>query len=755
MPTASPDLLAGLNPEQVRAVTAPDGPTLVIAGPGSGKTRVLTHRIAWLIAERGVPASSILAVTFTNKAAREMRQRVEQLLPVELAAGLTMGTFHSFGVRVLRENPGLVADRLGILRNFTIYDDADQQAIVKQAISNIGQDPKQLAPRRVSSRVSAYKSSMIGPDEARDTAVNFGEEIMARAYGEYQRLLRKANAIDFDDLLVLPLKLFEAEPRVLERYQERFRHILVDEYQDTNRVQYVLVEALAQLHQNLFVVGDPDQSIYRWRQADIRNILDFQTAFHEAQRVDLEVNYRSTGRIVAVADNVIRLNRDRIDRRLRTHNDDGDQVSIRELADQQHEADFVVGEIRRVMQQRVLRGDDFAVMYRTTAQSRVLEEAFRVSEIPYQIVGGVRFYDRKEVKDVHAAFKLIINPSDSVSLERVLENMPIGRGLGPKALEAIDTWSIFSRRPMLEGFTALARNELDAPQLSGAARTAATKLGAVYEQLQELERTEPLTSLFDNLVKLTGYREHLAHSDDDDLDRWENVLEVRADMERYDVLEPGESLGAYLEQVALVADVDALDDDSKGRVTLITLHSAKGLEFPVVFITGLEEGLLPVSRAVEAEYSDPGAIEEERRLFYVGITRAEQLLYLTYVANRMTWGRYQPGVASRFLDSLPQEHIKDLGRRSSVSPRGGTSLSGRVQTLSGLPQSTLKPATIPAKATVRAWAAGERVFHPKFGEGTISEVVERRGDQELAIAFQRHGQKRLLASLAPLDLISD
>lgn len=296
MPTASPDLLAGLNPEQVRAVTAPDGPTLVIAGPGSGKTRVLTHRIAWLIAERGVPASSILAVTFTNKAAREMRQRVEQLLPIELAAGLTMGTFHSFGVRVLRENPGLVADRLGILRNFTIYDDADQQAIVKQAISNIGQDPKQLAPRRVSSRVSAYKSSMIGPDEARDTAVNFGEEIMARAYGEYQRLLRKANAIDFDDLLVLPLKLFEAEPRVLERYQERFRHILVDEYQDTNRVQYVLVEALAQLHQNLFVVGDPDQSIYRWRQADIRNILDFQTAFHEAQRVDLEVNYRSTDR---------------------------------------------------------------------------------------------------------------------------------------------------------------------------------------------------------------------------------------------------------------------------------------------------------------------------------------------------------------------------------------------------------------------------------------------------------------------------
>lgn len=755
MQTTSIDLLAGLNPEQVRAVTAPDGPTLVVAGPGSGKTRVLTHRIAWLIAERGVPATSVLAVTFTNKAAREMRQRVEQLVPAEAAAGLTMGTFHSFGVRVLRENPGLVADRLGITRNFTIYDDADQQAIVKQAITNIGQDPKQLAPRRVGARISAYKSSMVSPEEARETAANFGDEIMARAYAEYQRLLRKANAIDFDDLLILPLRLFDAEPRLLERYQERYRHILVDEYQDTNRVQYVLVEALAQRHQNLFVVGDPDQSIYRWRQADIRNILDFQKSFHEAQRVDLEVNYRSTARIVAVADNVIRENRDRIDRRLRTHNDDGDQVSIRELADQQHEADFVVGEIRRVMQERGIRGDDFAVMYRTTAQSRVLEEAFRVSEIPYQIVGGVRFYDRKEVKDVLAAFKLIVNPSDSVSLERVLENMPIGRGLGPKALEAIDNWSILARRPLLDGFIALARSEQEAPQLSGAARTAAEKLGSVYEQLQKLEQTEPLTSLFDSLVKLTGYRDHLAKIDDDDLDRWENVLEVRADMERFDVLEPGEALSAYLEQVALVADVDSLEDDSKGRVTLITLHSAKGLEFPVVFITGLEEGLLPVSRAVEAEYSDPGAIEEERRLFYVGITRAEQLLYITYVANRMTWGRYQPGVASRFLDSLPQEHVKDLGRRSSLSPRGGTSLSGRVQTLSGLPQSTLKPAPIPAKAAVRAWSAGERVFHAKFGEGTITEVVERRGDQELAIAFQRHGQKRLLASLAPLDLISD
>lgn len=755
MQIATSDLLAGLNPEQVRAVTAPNGPVLVIAGPGSGKTRVLTHRIAWLIAEKGVPASSILAVTFTNKAAREMRQRIEKLLTPDAAAGLTMGTFHSFGVRVLRENPGYVADKLGILRNFTIYDDSDQQSIVKQTIANIGQDPKQLAPRRVSSRISAFKSSMVSTAEARDTAANFGEELIARAYAEYQRLLRKANAVDFDDLLILPLELFDAEQRILQRYQERFQHILVDEYQDTNRVQYVLVEALAQKHQNLFVVGDPDQSIYRWRQADIRNILDFQKSFDEAQRVDLEVNYRSTARIVAVADNVIKLNRDRIDRRLRTNNDDGDQVSIRELADQQHEADFIVSEIRRVMKERRLRGEDFAVMYRTTAQSRVLEEAFRVSDLPYQIVGGVRFYDRKEVKDVLAAFKLIVNPNDTVSLERVLENMPIGRGLGPKAMEAIDNWSVTNQSSPLAGFISIAQDDANSPVLTGAARSAAAKFGSVFAQLQALEETETLTSLFDSLVRLTGYRDHLAHGEDDDLERWENVLEVRSDMETYDALEPGEALPAYLEQVALVADVDSLDDESKGRVTLITLHSAKGLEFPVVFITGLEEGLLPVSRAIEAEFTDPAAVEEERRLFYVGITRAEQLLYLTYVANRMTWGRYQPGVASRFLDSLPQEHIKDLGRRSNVSPRGGTSLSGRAKTLSGLPVSTLRPATIPPKAAVRVWSVGEKVFHPKFGEGTITEVNERRGDQELAISFTRHGQKRLLASLAPLDPISD
>lgn len=749
------DLLHGLNEEQQRAVTAPDGPVLVIAGPGSGKTRVLTHRIAWLISERGVPAHRILAVTFTNKAAREMRERLERLVDAESVTGLTIGTFHAFGVRVLRENVGAVAEQLEIGRNFTIYDDTDQQAILRRAIADIGHDPKDLPPRRVQSRIGAYKSSMIEPHEALETAATYGDEIMARAYAAYQRLMRRANAIDFDDLLVLPLRLFDAEPAVLDRYQERYRHILVDEYQDTNRVQFVLIEALARRHGNLFVVGDPDQSIYRWRQADIRNILDFQSTFEHAQRIDLEINYRSTARIVAVADNVIRVNQGRIDRKLRTDNADGDQVSIRELSDHQHEADFIVSEIRRLIQQRRLDGDDFAVMYRTTAQSRVIEEAFRISDIPYQIVGGVRFYDRKEVKDVLAALRLILNPQDSVSLERVLENLPVGRGIGPKALDAVRHWSALSGRPLLDGFIAVGHDDLDSPLLTGAARSAAARLGAAFDRLRTLEGTEPLTVLFDALVESTGYKEALTKSDDDDRDRWANVLEVRSDMERYDDLEPGNALAAYLEQVALVADVDSLEDNDNGKVTLITLHSAKGLEFPVVFIAGLEEGLLPVARAVEAEFSDPAAIEEERRLFYVGITRAKELLYLTYVANRLSWGRYQPGVASRFLDSLPNEHIRDLGRRATLSARGSTSLASRVQAIGRHGSGGTSSTTIAPKPAVRVWNAGERVFHAKFGEGVILEAVERRGDQELAISFQRHGQKRLLASLAPLDPIDE
>jgi len=753
------DLLQGLNTEQQLAVTTTEGPVLVVAGPGSGKTRVLTHRIAFLIEERNVLPERILAVTFTNKAAREMRDRIERLIGNNGASGLVMGTFHALGVRFLRQNPGVVADRLGILPNFLIYDDGDQIDTMKQAIIANGLDPKQVAPRRMLSRVSAAKSQLIGPSDFATQSESYDDEVVARVYRDYQRLLRKSNAVDFDDLLGLPIRLFDEAPALLERYQERFRYIMVDEYQDTNRVQYVLVAALADRHRNLFVVGDPDQSIYGWRQADIRNILDFENDYTDAKRIHLELNYRSSRRIVDTADRVIRDNTQRIDRRLRTENDEGEPVIVRELSDQNHEAQFIVSEIRRLTKLHGISAEDVAVMYRTTAQSRVLEESFRISGIPYRIVGGLRFYERKEVKDILAVLRLLYNPADEVSLSRVIDNLPLGRGLGPKAVDVIRAWTIRQSTTLLEGFLALAPTvPVDgAPELSGAARTAATKLGGTFVRLREVAERVTLVELFDAIVEQTGYKGSFDNENEEEMQRWANVLELRSDLEKYDLLTPGEALPTYLEQVALVADVDALDSSEQGSVTLITLHSAKGLEFPVVFIAGVEDGLLPISRAVEAEFSDPLPLEEERRLFYVGITRAEKLLYMTYAASRMTYGRYQQAVRSRFLDAVPMENVRNLGQRGTTSRAGRSSYTERTQvrTSSSASEPRMPVVATPEPEVVRKYSVGERVFHTKFGEGVIAAVDERRDDQELAINFIRHGTKRLLASFAKLDIVDD
>ncbi|HEY7033948.1 MAG TPA: 3'-5' exonuclease, partial [Thermomicrobiales bacterium] len=544
-------------------------------------------------------------------------------------------------------------------------------------------------------------------------------------------------------------------------YQERLLHVLVDEYQDTNRVQYILVSALSAKHRNLFVVGDPDQSIYAWRQADIRNILDFQTDFPDARQINLGLNYRSTRRIVDTADRVIRDNTQRIDRRLRTDNDDGEPVAVRELSDQNHEAQFVVGEIRRLIKTHGIGPDDVAVMYRTTAQSRVLEEAFRISDIPYRIVGGVRFYERKEVKDVLSVLRLLYNPADEVSLQRVIDNLPLGRGLGPKAVDAVRSWATRNGQPLLEGFVALAPTVVagPVPELSGNAKSAARALGTTFARLRDQAERSTLVELFDAVVESTGYKGSFDHESEEEMQRWANVLELRSDLEKYDLLPPGEALPTYLEQVALVADVDALDETDRGRVTLITLHSAKGLEFPVVFIAGVEEGLLPISRAVEAEFSDPMPLEEERRLFYVGITRAEKLLYLTYTGVRLSYGRYQQAVPSRFLASLPQDHLRSLGRRGSNGRSGRASVTERARGSSSssweTPLARPTPVATTPVATQRAYAVGDRVFHAKFGEGVIAEIDQRRDDQELGIDFIRHGRKRLLASLAPLDVLTD
>jgi len=749
------DLLHGLNEAQQQAVLATRGPVLVVAGPGSGKTRVLTHRIAHVIQNLGASPDEILAVTFTNKAAREMRERIDDLLGGSGAtSGLWMGTFHSMGVRILRAHPGVVSDRLGIMPNFAIYDDADQISMAKQAIVAAGQDPKKIAPRRMLSRISASKSQMLTSADFRATEIRtYDDEIIARVFEEYERLLRQNNALDFDDLLSQPIRLFDAAPAVLEHYRDKFTYILVDEYQDTNRVQYVLVSALAGKHRNLFVVGDPDQSIYAWRQADIRNILDFERDFPDTTRIDLEINYRSTARIVAAADNVIRANKQRLDRKLRTDNVEGEHIAVRELADQNHEARFIVDEIRRLLA-RGRKPGDIAVMYRTTAQSRALEEAFRTSDVLYRIVGGVRFYDRAEVKNALAALRVLYNPADRVSLQRVIDNLPIGKGIGPKAQETVTDWADARGMYPLDGFVALAQTgpNGDAPGLSGAARANAAKLGQVFANLRVKWPDTQLLDLFDMMLSDTGYATAFDQESEEELERHANVLELRSDIARYNDLPPGLALGQYLEQVSLIADTDALDRTRADAVTLITLHSAKGLEYPVVFISGVEEGLLPISRAIEAEYNNPDQIEEERRLFYVGITRARELLYLTYTGMRMSYGRIDSSVPSRFLDALPGEAIKVTSSRFRSGGLTTSRLQDRVRSATSRPTyGAGSPVVQPV--IQRTYEVGQRVFHSLFGEGEVTEVVARNNDQEIAVEFGRHGKKRLLASLAPLDLV--
>src|SRR5665811_109399 len=762
MQTETHPLLTGLNEEQQRAVITTDGPVLVVAGPGSGKTRVLTHRIAWLLEQKQVPPEAILAVTFTNKAANEMRERIRKLVSETAANGLVMGTFHSLGVRILRQNPYRAEQLIDLKPNFLIYDTADQLNVAKEAIINERMDPKQIQPRRMLSGISRAKSEMKTPTDVTNDAMSYDDEIVARVYHEYERRLRDLNAVDFDDLLTLPLRLFDADPKLLEKYQAQFRYIHVDEYQDTNRVQYVMITALAENWQNLFVVGDPDQSIYAWRNADITNILNFRDDYQGTTQINLELNYRSTGHIVQAADRLIRQNRDRIDRPIRTVNPDGEKIMLRELADQNHEASFTVDEIRRLTQSGRIRPDDIAVMYRTTAQSRVLEEAFRRSEIPYRIIGGHRFYERKEVKDILAFFKLLYNPEDRIGLERIIDNTPIGRGFGPRAMGVLLDWAQQHQLSPVDGLIMHAPSispglkDLALPEITGTARKSAERIGATLAILRERRETSTLSELFDAIVDVSEYRDQFRNGTEDDLQRWANVQELRTDMERFDTLDPSVALTQYLESVSLVSDVDAMDDSDAGQVTLITLHSAKGLEFPIVFIAGVEEGLLPISRAVEAESFDRKPLEEERRLFYVGVTRAKHQLYLTCATSRITYGRFASSEPSRFLSGIPTEVMKSVTRRDSVgsaragrmSGRSSGSLAGRVHsTVSFDPPAQLEAPVLPD------FKVAQQVFHSKFGTGLVTEVIELNNDKEVAVEFQRHGKKRLMASLAKLEIV--
>lgn len=755
------DLLAGLNPAQRVAVQAIDGPVLVLAGPGSGKTRVLTHRVAYLIEEAGVDPFHILAVTFTNKAAREMKERLEGLIGVERTAALTVGTFHSLCARFLRRD----IIHLGRERDFAIYDADDQQRLMRRVLRELSLDEKKYPPRAIQSSISSAKNELVSPQEyARLNRASYFDEIVVRCYERYQALLLESNALDFDDLLVETVRLFKRHPEVLAKYHQRYIFLLVDEYQDTNHAQYVLVKQLAEKRRNLFVVGDNDQSIYAWRGADVRNILQFEEDYPNAQVILLEQNYRSTQAILDVARSIINAGaQHKHVKQLWTQNGAGVQVSLHEGYDQNDEAQWVADEIARLVARDNYRLGDIAVMYRTNAQSRALEEALIARGLRYQIVGGTRFYERKEVKDVLAYLRLAHNPFDSVSLGRVL-NVP-ARGIGARTEDALNRWAADLGVPVYQALQELARADQAAGAvggqvpLNGRTRNALLAFLGVIEGLVEAGRQLDLVTFINTVLERLNFREALLqeYGPDEGEDRWANLLELRDVAGEYINLPREAQLPTFLEEVALVADVDSLDKQSD-VITCITLHQAKGLEFPVVFLIGLEEGLLPHSRSMD----ERDKLEEERRLLYVGATRARQRLYLLYAFRRTSFGRTNISTPSRFLASIPRELLKQPAKRETVvapqssmfTQRSGHGLSptaGRAR--SSAPEQVNTRKRQVAGPSEISFFPGQHVRHSTFGEGVVvsSKLVE--GDEEVTVNFATTGQKRLLASFARLERV--
>jgi len=705
------DLLGDLNPPQQQGVTHPGGPLLILAGAGSGKTRVLAYRVAYLIRHQGIPPARILAVTFTNKAANEMRERVNRLIGSAVARGMWIGTFHHICSMILRRR----GDRIGVDRNFLIFDQDDQRGLVRQILKDLALDERRFPPAVMLAMIDKAKNEAIGPIAYAEQATGVYEEVVARVYRAYQAGLRDHNALDFDDLLLEVIRLFHEVVEVREEYQDRFQHVLVDEYQDTNRAQYLIVRILAEKHRNLCVVGDDDQSIYRWRGADIRNILDFERDYPDTTIIKLEQNYRSTKTILAAASGVIFHNPHRHEKTLWTANPDGEAVSLYEAYDGHDEARVIAEEIKR--SRDGLKYRDMVVLYRTNAQSRLFEEQFLRAGIPYAIVGGVRFYERKEVRDLIAYLRLALNPSDSASVERIL-NVP-RRGIGDVSLERLKTFAAAHGIGLLE---ALSRPEGD-DLLPRPAQRAAAEFVGLMERLRDRAQRLRATDMLELAIVETGYQAMLeAEGTDEAYSRLENLRELVTVAQEFEQTTGEESLEAFLQHLALVTDLDTWQTDVD-RTTLMTLHSAKGLEFPVVFLAGLEEGLFPHARALEED----GGLEEERRLCYVGMTRAKQRLYLSHARNRTIFGATMPGVASRFLDEVPEELIS---RRQPAPP---------------------PTAAWPDEdREVHTFTAGDRVRHVAFGEGTVLEV-EGEGVRAVVTVRFSQGVKRLALGYAPLE----
>jgi DNA helicase-2/ATP-dependent DNA helicase PcrA len=728
------DILSELNPAQREAVEAIGGPVLILAGPGSGKTRVITHRVAYLVKVCGVSPRHIMAVTFTNKAAREMEARLYHLVGGS-TKDLTLGTFHAICARILRQDGKAV----GISPRFVIYDDDDQLGLLKRALQDVGLDPKQFAPRAIASAIGAAKSRTQDPADYMQHSHSYFEEVVGRVYERYEELLRGSNALDFDDLLMKTVQLFRGHPEVLARYQRRYRHIQVDEFQDTNLVQYELIRQIGDKYRNICVVGDPDQSIYSWRFADLRNILSFERDYPEAKVVLLEQNYRSTKNILEAASHLISTNRERKAKGLWTENEAGELATLVEAYTEQEEAQFVVSEIEKLVGEGQARLGDCAVMYRTNAQSRALEEAFIRFGTPYKLVAGTRFYERREVKDIIAYLRLIQNPEDSVSLLRII-SVP-GRGIGKQTLARL---SSLAQSLGVSQYEALRRLDKlkDGDELSFSPHITRALLGFVdlMTELTSQSREVDVVSLLDLVVKRSGYQEYLLAQPDGE-ERWENILELRTVAQQYRELPPTDGLTAFLEGVTLVSDVDGLDE-TVDAATLITLHQAKGLEFPVVFIVGMEDGILPHIRS----FDDPGQMEEERRLCYVGITRAKRRVYLVHAFRRSFRGASNVSQPSRFLSDIPR-HLVSGG---SLWAGEESQVASAVYTWNRSPAFTTPPQGGAGLSEVKA---GSRVRHAAFGEGVVVSSQPVDGDFEVVVAFRGSGVKKLLLSFAKLEKV--
>ena len=731
-------LLSSLNNVQQEAVLHKEGPLLILSGAGSGKTRVITHRVAYLIQHHRVSPFRILAVTFTNKAANEMKERLDALIGEGMSKNLWVSTFHASCARILRRD---IEQLDGFTRNFTIFDKSEQVTVVKDIIRQFNLDDKMYSPRTIHDLVSKAKSNSIKPSTYANSAEGFYEKIVAQVYPLYQDTLRKNNALDFDDLLNFTVELFRKHPEVLEHYQQKFEHVLVDEYQDTNRCQYNLVRYLTGEKKNVCVVGDDDQSIYGFRGADIHNILDFEINYPDARVLRLEQNYRSTKNILDAAWSVVQNNKARKPKKLWTKNDVGELVTCYEAMDERDEAGFVGTKIEDWNADGV-DYRDFAIFYRTNAQSRIFEEALRSANIPYQIVGGLGFYDRMEIKDLIAYLRVMCNPFDSISLRRII-NVPT-RGIGATSLERLMNFAASKELPLIEAIDRV--DEIDT--INSGIKTKIRRFAKIFEGYAPDDL--PADAL-EHILDTTGYLENFrGQRSIEAQNRVENIEELRNAVYEYEMIAEEPTLADYLENVALIADIDTMKDDDSDEtdiVTMMTLHSAKGLEFPFVFIVGMEEGFLPHKNSVN--------LEEERRVCYVGITRAMEQLYLVHAQARRTWSGAEYRVPSRFIEEISPEVIKHVDRYNSTFSQPEVNYIKDAQEIKGV-QDKIGVEEIKGIQDIKdehedSYDVGQIVYHTKFGRGKVTDLIESGADTYVTVRFDRSGSKQFDAAMAKLQ----